>query len=172
MGRFGAFVLGGIVGAAAALLTAPRPGDETRAIVTDWCNNTFGDANNIAAGIQDRARQAVDNATTAGQQAYTAAASRVQQVGKDIPGMSAEDGDELRAKIEEARQRIASQVVQNADGARQAINDTIPAVTEAMKANAARVQSEAAKVAAQAESDAADIEDAVVTEVKGAAEKE
>ena len=125
MGRFGAFVLGGIVGAAAALLTAPRPGDETRAIVTDWCNNTFGDANNIAAGIQDRARQAVDNATTAGQQAYTAAASRVQQVGKDIPGMSTEDGDELRAKIEEARRRIASQVVQNADGARQAINDTL-----------------------------------------------
>ena len=41
-----------------------------------------------------------------------------------------------------------------------------------MKANAARVQSEAAKVAAQAESDAADIEDAVVTEVKSAAEKE
>ena len=86
--------------------------------------------------------------------------------------MSTEDGDELRAKIEEARRRIASQVVQNADGARQAINDTIPAVTEAMKANAARVQSEAAKVAAQAESDAADIEDAVVTEVKSAAEKE
>ncbi|MGI6590088.1 MAG: YtxH domain-containing protein [Eggerthellaceae bacterium] len=163
MGKFGAFVLGGIVGATAALLTAPRPGDETRAIVTDWCNNTFNDANNIAAGVQDRARQAVDTAATAGQQAYSTASSRVQEVGKTVVGANAESSDELRAKIEEARQRIASQVVQNADGARQAINDTIPTVTEAMKANAERVQEEMGHVPAHAQ-DPVDIEDAQIEE--------
>lgn len=164
MGRIGAFVLGGVVGAAVALLNAPRPGDETRAIITDWCNDNFGHGNDITAGLGDRARQTVDRAAAAGQQAYSSAASKVQEVGKNVPGVgnNAVDGDELRQKIEEARQRIASQVVENADGARQAINDTIPAVTDALKENAARVQKEQGeRFGAHA---AAPIEDAEVEE--------
>ena len=156
--------MGGIVGAAAALLAAPRPGDETRAIVTDWCNNTFSDANGATSGLQNRARQAAESAAAAGRQAYTAATARVQEVGKNVPGMNTDEGDDLRAKIEEARQRIASQVVQNADGARQAINDTIPAVTDALKANAA-------KVTGTAQHAAAEVEDAVVEAVEDAADQ-
>lgn len=168
MGKFGAFVLGGIVGATAALLAAPRPGDETRAIVSDWCNNTFSDAGNIAAGVQDHARQAVDTAAAAGQQAYNTAASRVQEVSKNVAGISPDSADDLRDKIEEARQRISAQVVQNADGARQAINDKIPAVTEALKDNAERVQSELKNLADQVDAKI-DIEDADAEEVDGEA---
>lgn len=165
MGRLGAFVLGGVVGAAVALLNAPRPGDETRAIITDWCNNQFGDGNDIAAGLGDRARQTVDRAAAAGQQAYSSAASKVQEVGKNVPGVgnSAVDGDELRAKIEEARERIAAQVVQNADGARQTINENAAAVSEALKQNAERVQREQAGAHAEA------VEEAEVEEVDASA---
>lgn len=171
MGRIGAFVIGGVVGAAVALLNAPRPGDETRAIITDWCNNNFGDRNNIAAGLGDRARQTVDRATAAGQQAYSSAASKVQEAAKNVPGVGAEpvDGDELRAKIEEARQRIAAQVVQNADGARETINETASTVSQALKDNAERVQQEQEE---RFGAHAAPIEEAEVEEVEKPADSD
>ena len=42
--KFGMFLIGGVVGAVAALLAAPRPGAETRAMVADKANDILGDA--------------------------------------------------------------------------------------------------------------------------------
>ncbi len=42
--KFGVFIIGGVVGAVAALLAAPRTGVETRAMVADKANQFMGDA--------------------------------------------------------------------------------------------------------------------------------
>ena len=42
--KFGMFLIGGVVGAVAALLAAPRPGVETRAMVADKANEFVGNA--------------------------------------------------------------------------------------------------------------------------------
>ncbi|MFR1640820.1 MAG: YtxH domain-containing protein, partial [Eggerthellaceae bacterium] len=52
--------------------------------------------------------------------------------------------DELRDKIEAARQRIASQVAQNAEAAHDAVSDTIPVAADAVQhaADAAKDKAE------------------------------
>ena len=45
--KFGVFVFGGLVGAIAALLCAPRSGEETRAMVADKANSVWGEAQEI-----------------------------------------------------------------------------------------------------------------------------
>ena len=46
--KFGMFLIGGVVGAVAALLAAPRPGVETRAMVADKANEFVGNASSGA----------------------------------------------------------------------------------------------------------------------------
>ena len=71
--KLGAFVVGGLVGAAVALLYAPRTGVETRALVTEKMNTAWG-------GAQDFGAQAQVNA----QQAYQTAVERGQVVAQDV----------------------------------------------------------------------------------------
>jgi gas vesicle protein len=161
MKKLGVFVAGSLIGAAAALLAAPRPGDETRAIVTDWATNAMGDnGKNITERVQVRRDQIVHDAGVVANQAgviandvaekakATAAdvASQVQapQFGKKAA--EAETDAELRARIEQARARIANQVAENAANARQQVGGTIPSVQEAAKDVAGRVQETAASV--------------------------
>ena len=55
--KFGMFLIGGVVGAVAALLAAPRSGAETRAMVADKAGEFAGNAqqwgDSAAAGAQD-----------------------------------------------------------------------------------------------------------------------
>ena len=161
MKKLGVFVAGGLVGAAAALLAAPRPGDETRAIVTDWATNALGEnGNNITERVQVRRDQIVHDAGLVANQAGVIAgdfaakakgaaadvASQVQtpQFGKKAA--EAETDAELRARIEQARARIANQVAENAANARQQVGGTIPSVQDAAKDVAQRVQDAAETV--------------------------
>ena len=47
--KFGAFLAGGLAGAAIALLYAPRAGRETRAMVTDKMNDAWGEAQELGS---------------------------------------------------------------------------------------------------------------------------
>jgi len=108
MGKFVSFIAGGIVGAAVGLLLAPRTGEETRAIVADKVDEYWGK----------------------GQTFYSAGKTRVQESFAEFqPNISAK-GDELRAKIDNARTLIADQVAKNAAAARDAINDRVPVAAE------------------------------------------
>lgn len=132
----GAFVLGGVIGAAVALLYAPRTGVETRAMVADRANAAWGNAQDFGARAQVRGQEIYDNATVRGQEIYETAAARgqeiyanaavrgqavregaaarVQEAAETIKPVFTEKNDELREKIEAARQRIAAQVAKNA----------------------------------------------------------
>lgn len=147
--KLGMFLLGGAIGAAAALLYAPRSGAETRALVADKANEAWGHAqhygteaqargqqiyDNVAARGQEvyrtattQARGAYDRTATAAQGAFTAAQSRLQTARDNMRPVIVEKNDELREKIESARQRIASQVARNAAESQSAIDDAIDA---------------------------------------------
>ncbi|MDR3037172.1 MAG: YtxH domain-containing protein [Coriobacteriales bacterium] len=108
MGRFGSFLLGGIVGAGVALLFAPRNGEETRALVAEKADEYWGK----------------------GQTWYGEGKARVQEGVAGVQPAINRTGDELREKIDNARTLIAEQVAKNAAAARDVINDKMPVAAE------------------------------------------
>lgn len=155
MKKLGAFILGGLVGGAIALLYAPRTGKESRELVCEKVNAVWGEAkdwtSSAPAGVHDafqtavsrgdsllhdmsekgqkfaetarekgqqfaenareRGAQFAEIAREKGQQAYSAVTSRVT----GAPASFDDANDELREKIEAARQRISDQVIRNAE---------------------------------------------------------
>lgn len=151
MGKFTTFLIGGIVGAAAGLLLSPRTGAENRAKVSEAINEKVN--LEVPAGVQEKAGQFVEAAASTSQKvintvvdngsdAYKNVVSRVNQ----NPTVQAfnDNGDELRQKIDAARERIATQVAKNAEVARDAAVDKIPVAIDAAQGAAQN-----AKVAAQ-----------------------
>ena len=78
-GRLGTFIIGGIVGAAAALLYAPRTGEETRAYVADKANEAWGNAQNYSSDASNLGQQFYGDAVARGQEMYQNAAGVAQQ---------------------------------------------------------------------------------------------
>ncbi len=129
------FVTGAVVGATAALLLAPKTGQQTRAAVAEWlgeagaaskhaaqagCNNFYErvrEVNEDAADIlEDRVESAVRRASAAAEAAAEAAevavgtaAARASAAAEAAGVESAED---LRSKINEARDRLAAQAAE------------------------------------------------------------
>jgi gas vesicle protein len=137
MGKFGAFIAGGAIGAAIALLYAPRTGEESRAMLADKANTAWGDACERGAQVQECGRQAYQNvsakgqaayesATAKGQQAFNTARTQFETTRDNVKPVFTEKNDELREKIEAARQRIASQVAKNAESSQDAVATRIP----------------------------------------------
>ena len=60
--KIGAFLVGGLVGAAAALLYAPRSGQETRVLVSEKMNAAWGQAQEFGAQAQARGQEVVQGA--------------------------------------------------------------------------------------------------------------
>ena len=108
MGRFGSFLLGGVVGAGVALLFAPRNGEETRALVAEKADEYWGK----------------------GQTWYGEGKARVQEGVASVQPAINRTGDELHEKIDNARTLIAEQVAKNAAAARDVINDKMPVAAE------------------------------------------
>ena len=126
--KLGAFLAGGLAGAVVALLCAPRSGQETRAMVTDKMNAVWGEAQELGAQAGSNVQQAYHEATAKGQEVvhdvaakgqelYGQATQRVQDAADTIKPAFSQKNDELREKIEAARQRIAAQVAKNAEQA-------------------------------------------------------
>lgn len=119
--KFGMFLLGGALGALAALLYAPRSGTETRALVADKAQEAWGSAQQLSTEAGQRTAQLYKTASEAAiqtgertaeaaQSAFSAAQEKVNAVRENVEPLFAEKNDELREKIEEARKRIAAQV--------------------------------------------------------------
>lgn len=195
MGRFTAFIIGAAAGAAASLLLTPRNGAENRALlnqtVSENCKCPISPQTQRKA--KKKADQLIDAAATTstkvintvidnGSDAYKAAASRIQQITPPSAASFNNNGDELREKIDAARERIATQVAKNAEAARDAAVDAIPAAVDAAKGatdaakgavSAAKdtVASATASVAAKISPNAETPADATATEDPAPAEK-
>ena len=141
MSRIGTFITGAAIGALAALLLAPKTGEQSRALVTEKASSIAGEAKGFAGGLpdsaidalkaaQDKGAALVKDATSKGQSAVSDATSRVKNVAEGS-APAAVDNDELREKIEAARKRIAAQVMENAEQAATAAGEVAEAAAEA-----------------------------------------
>lgn len=156
MGKgIGAFIVGGLIGAGIALLYAPRPGVETRAIVSDKVNETWGQAQDlgaqasanvqqfyqdatakgqeVASNVATKSQEVYNTAVNKGQELYENASKSVQEAASNVKPVFAEKNDDLREKIEAARARIAMQVAKNAEAAQELANDKIPVVADTVE---------------------------------------
>lgn len=149
MGKFATFVIGGALGAAAALLLSPRSGEENRAMVNRAINEKYNV--DVQATVQEKTGAFVDAAAATstkvintvvdnGSDAYKAVTSRAQQAIPAAPAAIGEGSDELREKIDAARERIAQQVAKNAEAVHDAAIDKIPAAADAVSDATAAVK--------------------------------
>ena len=130
MSKIGPFITGAAIGALAALLFAPQAGEKTRALVVEKANAVAGEAKDFGAGFPGSAQEAFKSAQQKGQGFVADASARV----KEVAGQPAEvDSDDLREKIEAARQRIAAQVMENAEQSK-AVDIAAEPVEEAAEA--------------------------------------
>ena len=148
MGKFATFLIGGAVGAVAGLLLSPRSGAENRALLSEVANEKCGTVS-CPPQLQEKAG------------ARKAVAERAQKFAPAPVQAFDTNGDELRQKIDAARERIATQVAKNAEAARDAAVDKVPAVLDAAAAaketatGAAQHAAEAVQGAAATAADAA-----------------
>lgn len=173
MGKFATFLIGGAVGAVAGLLLSPRSGAENRALLSEVANEKCGNIEfSCPPQIQEKAGQFVEAAASTstkvintvvdnGADARKAVAQRAQKFAPASVQAFDNNGDELRQKIDAARERIATQVAKNAEAARDAAVDKVPAVLDAAAAaketatGAAQHAAEAVQGAAATAADAA-----------------
>ncbi len=137
MGKFATFVFGGLVGAAAALMLSPRTGEENRQAVIEKFNESCPGA----AQIQDKAGVLVDNVASTSTKVINTVVDKGQDIYNNItrsqefsnasPEAFAEKNDDLRQKIDAARERIATQVAKNAEAVHDAAIDKAPVVVDA-----------------------------------------
>lgn len=123
MGRISSFVTGAALGVIAALLLAPQTGEQTRALVAEKANAVTDEAKDFGAGFPASAQDAIKSA-------QEKAASLTKGVATPAAPAASVADDELREKIEAARQRIAAQVAANAEATKAAAEEVQEAVAE------------------------------------------
>ena len=130
MGKIKSFFIGASLGTIAALLLAPKTGEQTRALVAEKATAVAGEAKDFGADvpgavqgavktIQDKGSDFVKTASTKGQEIASDASSKVKSAADQVTGSApAQPDDDLREKIEAARKRIAAQVMENAEASK------------------------------------------------------
>lgn len=105
---FGAFLLGGLVGAVLGLLFAPRSGKETREMIAERAEEYWGEAGELYETGKERAGEM-----------YATGRERVSG-----------STDQLRQRIDEARGRLQEQVAKSAEVARDKVVEVGPAAKD------------------------------------------
>lgn len=118
MGKINTFITGAALGAVAALLFAPKTGEQTRALVTEKANAVVGEAKDFGAGIPGSAQDAFKAVQEKGADFVKSATGKGQEFAANAQAPASQPDDELREKIEAARKRIAAQVAENAEASK------------------------------------------------------
>lgn len=105
----GAFVLGGLLGAVLGVLYAPRPGKESREMLADATEKYLAEGKDLCE---------------TGKAKFT----EVYETGREV---AVEKTDELRVKIEHARDRLKEQVDTVSEVARERAVEVVPVIKEA-----------------------------------------
>ena len=114
MSKFGCFMnglaIGAIGGGVAALLLTPKNGEENRKLVAEYANNVMNTGKDLGDQACGVFHGGIKSATEIGGGFVDSVKSAADVAGNQV----SDKNDELRAKIEEARNRIAEQVRKNA----------------------------------------------------------
>lgn len=109
--KLGVFLAGGLVGAVAALLCAPRTGSETRNMVAEKANAVWGEAQELGAQTASTAQQVVED--VAGPEAATRTQSFAQDAvakGQNVVSAVASKGQEIygaaASRVQEAKSGV------------------------------------------------------------------
>ena len=87
---FAGFLIGGLVGAAVALLLAPQSGEETRAIIRDKSIELKDKASESAAEMRSRAEKTFEDVRTKAGESAEEFRSKTEEISKKIkPAQSA-----------------------------------------------------------------------------------
>ena len=148
MGKFSWFLIGGVLGAGAALAFTPNTGEQTRALVAEKTNALIGEAKDFGAGLPDSATDAFNSARDQGASLLKDAQGKttglVGDASNAVKGATSKadqaEADELRAKIEAARQRIAAQVMENAEQTKETASSISETAAENVETIAASVE--------------------------------
>ena len=109
--KLGVFLAGGLVGAVAALLCAPRTGSETRNMVAEKANAVWGEAQELGAQTASTAQQVVEE--VAGPEAATRTQSFAQDAvakGQNVVSAVASKGQEIYGAAASRVQEVKSGV--------------------------------------------------------------
>lgn len=142
MGRFASLLVGGAVGAVAAFLFSPRNGAENRAVLSEKLSEQ---AAKLPSGVKDQANSAlsalasgstvaINTVVDNGSDALKVVKGKVKPVPAAVEQAAApvlSEADDLREKIDAARERIATQVAKNAEAVQDAAVDRVPGLVDA-----------------------------------------
>lgn len=110
MGKTTAFLLGVSAGAIAALMLTPKNGQENRQLVADAANTFAGQSKEFVSNAGENLRSGVKTATGRVQDFAGQAGENLRSGVKSVADQAAPVADDIRIKINEARDRIAEQV--------------------------------------------------------------
>lgn len=129
---FGAFLLGGLVGAVLGLLFAPRSGKETRDLIADRAEDYWGQGVEMYETGKDKAAEVYATGREKATEIYETGrekATEIYSVGRE---RVADQGESIKGKIDSARTRLQEQVAKSTEGAKDKLGNAVPAAQGAV----------------------------------------
>lgn len=150
------FLAGGVIGAAIALLYAPRSGAETRAMVSEKVGEAWGSAQEFGAQASQNAQQFYQDATAKGQEVYQTAAAKGQQLYQDAAAKGQQFYQTAVAKGQEVVGAAGDKVQQAASTIKPVFSEKNDELREKIEAARQRIASQVARNAEESRAAAAE----------------
>lgn len=129
MGKGSAFLVGGAVGAIAALLLSPTTGQQNREKLAKAADTLAGQGQDFMNNAGDTFRNGANKVTSRVQDFANNAGDNFRSGVQSVADQAAPVADDIRIKINEARDRIAEQVAQRRQKAK-TVDSDVADVTE------------------------------------------
>jgi gas vesicle protein len=122
------FIIGGLVGAATALLLAPQSGEETRAVIKEKSIELKDKAVMSAEEARVRAEHALDEARIRAEEAVAEVRTRADEVARLSQERAAEIGQKGQILLDESKAKVRQTVKKAAKDVEEAAGDTAEAI--------------------------------------------
>ena len=122
------FIIGGLVGAAAALLLAPQSGEETRAVIKEKGIELKDKAVMTAEDARVRAEHALDEARVRAEEAVAEVRTRADEVARLSRERASELGQKGQILLDEQKAKVRQTVKKAAKDVEDAAGDVASAV--------------------------------------------
>ncbi len=122
------FIIGGLVGAATALLMAPQSGEETRAVIKEKSIEIKDKAVVTAEDARARAERALEDARIKAEEAVSEVRTRADEVARLSKERASELGQRGQILLDESKSKVRQTVKKAAKDVEDAAGDAAAAV--------------------------------------------